>query len=107
LILLSKEDDMKQGRSSRTAEAAALRAHHYLFAHDPIFADAYAFEMTNKAWKRLLSLPLVNRIFNSPALNRTLGLLTAQVVGRSRYAEDCLKQAIEKGMNQYVLLGQA
>ncbi len=97
---------MKQGRSSRTAEAAAaLRAHHYLFAHDPIFADAYAFEMTNKAWKSLLSLPLVNRIFNSSALNRTLGLLTAQVVGRSRYAEDCLKQAIEKGMNQYVLVG--
>ena len=50
---------MKQGRSSRTAEAAAaLRAHHYLFAHDPIFADAYAFEMTNNAWKRLLTLPL-------------------------------------------------
>ncbi|MFW1690037.1 class I SAM-dependent methyltransferase [Acinetobacter ursingii] len=97
---------MKQGRSSRTAEAAAaLRANHYLFAHEPIFADAYAFEMTNKAWKRLLSLPLVNRIFNSSALNRTLGLLTAQVVGRSRYAEDCLKQAIEKGMNQYVLVG--
>ena len=97
---------MKQGRSSRTAEAAAaLRAHHYLFAHDPIFADAYAFEMTNNAWKRLLTLPLVNRIFNSPALNRTLGLLTAQVVGRSRYAEDCLQQAIEKGIDQYVLVG--
>ena len=61
---------MKQGRSSRTAEAAAaLRAHHYLFAHDPIFADAYAFEMTNNAWKRLLTLPLVNRIFNVRFVN--------------------------------------
>lgn len=97
---------MKKGQYSRTAEAAAaLRAHHYLFAQDPIFADAYAFEMASKAWKRLLTLPLVNRIFNSPPLNRTLGLLTAQVMGRSRYAEDQLKQAIENGINQYVLVG--
>ncbi|MBJ9985337.1 class I SAM-dependent methyltransferase [Acinetobacter sp. S40] len=97
---------MKQGQSSRTAEAAAaLRANHYLFSPDPIFADAYAFEMTSKGWKALLKLPLMNRLFNSPPLNRTLGLLTAQVVGRSRYAEDQLQQAIEKGIDQYVLVG--
>ena len=97
---------MKQGQSSRTAEAAAaLRAQHYLSAHDPIFIDAYAVEMTNKAWKTLLKLPLTNKFFNSQPLNRTLGLLTAQVVGRSRYAEDQLEKAIEKGIDQYVLVG--
>ncbi|WP_130802091.1 class I SAM-dependent methyltransferase [Acinetobacter ihumii] len=97
---------MKKGQSSRTAEAAAaLRAQHYLFAQDPIFADAYAFEMTSKAWKTLLKLPLLNQLLNSLPLNRSLGLLTAQVVGRSRYAEDHLKQAIQKGIDQYVLVG--
>lgn len=97
---------MKKGQSSRTAEAAAaLRANHYLFSKDPVFNDAYAYAMTSKRWQLLLKQPLMNKLFNSQLFNRTLGLLTAQVVGRSRYAEDQLKQAIEKGINQYVLVG--
>jgi O-methyltransferase involved in polyketide biosynthesis len=42
---------------------------------------------------------------NSSIFNRTLGLLTGQVVGRSRYAEDLLQQAMEAGIQQYVLVG--
>ena len=42
---------------------------------------------------------------NSSTFNRSLGLLTGQVVGRSRYAEDALQQAIQHGIQQYVLVG--
>ena len=42
---------------------------------------------------------------NSPILNRTLGLLSGQVVGRSRYAEDLLNQAVQHNIEQYVLVG--
>lgn len=96
---------MKEGQSSRTAEAAAaLRANHLQHAAHPVFSDPYAFAMTSAAWRALLNSPLVN-IMNSSLLTRALGLLSAQVVARSRYAEDLLQQAIGKGVQQYVLVG--
>lgn len=43
---------MKEGQSSRTAEAAAaLRANHFKNTTNPVFSDPYAFEMTSKGWK--------------------------------------------------------
>lgn len=97
---------MKEGQSSRTAEAAAaLRANHFKNAENPVFSDPFAFDLTSKGWQKLLTTPLTVKLINSPVLNRTLGLLTGQVVGRSRYAEDLLQQAIEKKITQYVLVG--
>ncbi|EPP4365134.1 class I SAM-dependent methyltransferase, partial [Acinetobacter baumannii] len=97
---------MKEGQSSRTAEAAAaLRANHFKNTINPVFSDPYAFEMTSKGWKKLLSTPLIVKLMNSPILNRTLGLLSGQVVGRSRYAEDLLNQAVQHNIKQYVLVG--
>lgn len=97
---------MKEGQSSRTAEAAAaLRAHHFQNAENPIFSDPFAFELTSKGWKKLLTTTLTLKVMNSSVFNRTLGLLTGQVVGRSRYAEDSLQQAIQQGIQQYVLVG--
>ena len=97
---------MKEGQSSRTAEAAAaLRANHFKNTINPVFSDPYAFEMTSKGWKKLLSTPLIVKLMNSPILNRTLGLLSGQVVGRSRYAEDLLNQAVQHNIEQYVLVG--
>lgn len=97
---------MKEGQSSRTAEAAAaLRANHFKNAKNPVFSDPFAFELTSKGWKKLLTTPLTVKVMNSSVFNRTLGLLTGQVVGRSRYAEDLLQQAILKGTQQYVLVG--
>ncbi|ENX33786.1 hypothetical protein F889_02449 [Acinetobacter colistiniresistens] len=97
---------MKQGQSSRTAEAAAaLRANHFQNANNPVFSDPFAFELTSRGWKKLLTTPLTVKVMNSPVFNRTLGLLTGQVVGRSRYAEDQLKAAIARGVTQYVLVG--
>lgn len=43
---------MKEGQSSRTAEAAAaLRANHFQNTKNPVFSDPYAFELTSKGWK--------------------------------------------------------
>lgn len=97
---------MKEGQSSRTAEAAAaLRANHFQNTTHPVFSDPYAFELTSRGWKKLLSSPLLVKLMNSAVLNRTLGLLTGQVVGRSRYAEDLLDQAVQQNTQQYVLVG--
>lgn len=98
---------MKAGRVSRTAEAAAaLRANHHLYANDPIFSDPYAFDLTNARWRLLLKNGLFRKTLNSSFMNQTFGKLTGQVVGRSRYAEDLLIQAIEQhNIQQYVLVG--
>lgn len=97
---------MKEGQSSRTAlAAAALRANHFQNTADPVFADPYAYALTSRAWQKLLRSPLLLTVMNSSILNRTLGLLSAQVVGRSRYAEDLLQQALARQINQYVLVG--
>ena len=78
---------MKDGQSSRTAEAAAaLRANHFQNAQNPVFSDPFAFELTSKGWQKLLKTSLTVKVMNSTVFNRTLGLLTGQVVGRSRYA---------------------
>lgn len=43
---------MKEGQSSRTAEAAAaLRANHFQNTQNPVFSDPYAFDLTSKGWK--------------------------------------------------------
>lgn len=98
---------MKAGRVSRTAEAAAaLRANHHLNAENPVFSDSYAFDMTNARWRVLLNNSLVRKTLNSSFMNKTFGKLTGQVVGRSRYSEDLLQQAIENNnVQQYVLVG--
>ncbi|RKG30343.1 class I SAM-dependent methyltransferase [Acinetobacter tianfuensis] len=98
---------MKAGRVSRTAEAAAaLRANHHLNASNPVFSDSYAFDMTNARWRLLLNNTLFRKTLNSDVLNKTLGKLTGQVVGRSRYTEDLLQQAIENHkIQQYVIVG--
>lgn len=97
---------MKKGQSSRTAlAAAALRANHFQNTSDPVFADPYAFELTSKGWQKLLRSPQLIRLMNSSAFNQTLGLLSGQVVARSRYAEDLLQQALTRQINQYVLVG--
>ena len=98
---------MKAGRISRTAEAAAaLRANHHQNSSNPVFSDPYAFEMTNGRWRKLLSNPIFCKFLNSAPLNQSLGRLTAQVVGRSIYAEDWLLEALDRGeILQYVLVG--
>lgn len=98
---------MKAGRVSRTAEAAAaLRAHHHQNSSNPVFSDPYAFDMTNARWRFLLNNSLFRKAMNSNFMNKNLGKLTAQVVGRSMYAEDWLFEALDRReIFQYVLVG--
>lgn len=97
---------MKQGQASRTAlAAAALRANHFQNTINPVFADPYAYDLTSRSWQKLLTSSQLVKLMNSPAFNRTLGLLSGQVVGRSRYAEDLLQQALASQIHQYVLVG--
>ncbi|KAB0630349.1 class I SAM-dependent methyltransferase [Acinetobacter gandensis] len=97
---------MKFGHASRTAQAAAaIRANHYLYTNQPVFSDPYAFHLTSPIWRRLLSNRTFIKALNSKIPNQTFGLLTAQVVARSRYAEDQLEMALQQGIKQYVLIG--
>ena len=106
MIIGVLKEPAHEARVSIIAEAAAaLRANHFKNAKNPVFSDPFAFELTSKGWKKLLTTPLTVKVMNSSVFNRTLGLLTGQVVGRSRYAEDLLQQALLKGTQQYVLVG--
>jgi methyltransferase (TIGR00027 family) len=96
---------MKKGEASRTAEAAAaVRAIHRLHDDPVVFDDAFAHELTSSAWRTIAT----NRILSwlvARLLLRSQRSVAAQVVGRSRFAEDLLKQAIAAGVGQYVLVG--
>ncbi len=96
---------MKKGRPSRTAEAAAaIRARHCMFESPVIFQDPFALDFTSPAWRRIVvTKPLRWLVFER--LLRILRPVEAQIVVRSRYAEDVLEQAIAGGIQQYVIVG--
>lgn len=96
---------MKPGQRSRTAEgAAALRASHTIYAENPLFSDPYAIKFTSSGWQRILKSRKWHH-FLLPRAFSPIGLLIGQVIGRSRYAEDKLAEAIARGVDQYVLVG--
>ena len=96
---------MNKGKASRTAEvAAAVRARHCLYESPVIFQDPFALEFTSPTWRTIIvTKPLRWLVFER--LLRTLRPVGAQVVARSRYAEDVLEQAIAAGVRQYVIVG--
>ena len=96
---------MKPGQRSRTADAAAaLRASHTLYARPAVFSDPYALELTSQGWRRIVGNRLLHHLVIGRLL-RHLSPITAQIVGRSRYAEDCLGDALQRGVKQYVIVG--
>lgn len=96
---------MKAGQRSRTADAiAAVRAAHLFYDRPVIFEDPFAIHLTSFPWRivgksRLLYWLVAKKIFGA------LRPVHAQLLARSRYAEDQLEKAIAAGVNQYVLLG--
>lgn len=96
---------MRKGKASRTAEvAAAARARHCLYESPVIFQDPFALELTSPTWRRIVvTRPLRWLVFEQ--LLRALRPVGAQIVARSRYAEDVLEQAIAAGVRQYVIVG--
>jgi methyltransferase (TIGR00027 family) len=96
---------MKPGRGSRTAEgAAAFRASHTLYDDKPVFRDPFAIALTSPRWRRVLKSRVLHWLVVQRYL-RDLRPVVAQVVGRARYAEDCLNEAIVHGVGQYVIVG--
>lgn len=95
---------MKSGQASKTAAiAAAFRASHTLYAEPRILEDKYAYSLTSWPWRFALS----NRFSHWLIFNRLLKRLSpviAQVLVRSRYAEDTLAAAMKNGIDQYVII---
>jgi len=86
---------------SRTAiEVAILRALHELCDDPPRILDDPVIPL-------LLDGDLVQRARANPEwlLMPRLAALRSHVVLRSRYAEDCLREAVDRGVRQYVILG--
>ena len=91
---------MEQAIASRTALSVALRrAAHQIYDSPVVFNDPIAVSILGATYaEELQRTPLrPDRPFSIA--------LRAFLVARSRYAEDNLKQAVNNGVNQYVLLG--
>src|ERR1700678_122371 len=94
---------MDEEHPSVTAEGAAvMRALHQVPRHDPrILDDPISPRLVDPLSDFYKSrLDLLERL---PDLTRLR--LEATFVMRSRYAEDCLAEAFDEGVRQYVLLG--
>ena len=92
-------------RTSTTASlAAGIRAHHWQWNPAPIFADEYAVDMVSLGWRLIVKNRLLNWLVVDKLLAPFHPIHTENLL-RVRYAEDCLYEAIEAGLVQYVILG--
>ncbi len=92
---------MEAARPSRTALRVAMRraAHQLYDARPLVFEDPIAVPILGRDY-----LPEVEKTQTRLGKPHSVAL-RAFLVARSRYAEDCLAQAVARGVTQYVLLG--
>ena len=91
---------MEQNQPSRTAQGAAMhRAAHQLVDRPPVFDDPLALKIIGEEAETELR---ENR--DAGAMTTRNGL-RAFIATRSRFTEDCLAEAMARGVDQYVLLG--
>ncbi len=91
--------------SSTTAVlVATIRAVHLRFHETKIFEDDYALHMLPPFWHAVASYRFMKWLVGDVILGVYRPVYPA-VVLRARYTEDQLLEAIEKGVNQYVILG--
>lgn len=96
---------MRNAQSSATADmCAVIRGYHARFADDPVFPDTVAPALTSDRWWRVMESPFVRRFVIEGAL-RPLHRAAGTVIGRARYVEDQLEEAIAYGCTQYVIVG--
>jgi methyltransferase (TIGR00027 family) len=92
---------MKQDQPSRTAQLVAIRrAAHQLLDRPKVFDDPLALHIIGQ--ESALALQTGKYQSEDPRLSLHL---RAFYVARSRYAEDELALAVERGVRQYVILG--
>ena len=90
---------MEMNTPSRTAQGAAmLRAAHQLLDRPPVFADSLALEIIGRDAAAELGAR------DEQAVTQSQGLRLF-IATRSRFTEDCLAEAMARGVRQYVLLG--
>jgi methyltransferase (TIGR00027 family) len=88
---------MNEGRPSRTAQRVAVRrAAHQLIDRPLIFEDPFAMRIIG---------PDAAAATEAKAEGRVSSAFRAFMAVRSRYAEDELRCAVERGVRQYVVLG--
>jgi methyltransferase (TIGR00027 family) len=91
--------------TSKTAVlVAAIRAVHLRWDDSPIFEDTYALQMLTPFWNAVARF----RLFKWLVGDVIMGVyrpVYPEIVLRSRYTEDQLVEAIQSGVNQYVILG--
>jgi len=91
---------MREGTPSATAERAAmLRAVHHHHDRPRVLDDPIAIRLLDPRAATAVETDLAR--FDTPPLRR----LRATIAFRSRYAEDALGDAVERGVTQYVVLG--
>ena len=98
----SPESGLSAGRTaSRTAlEAARLRAVHLLLDDPPpVFEDPLALRLLDPGAERAI------REHADRFRTAASRAIRADVVARSRWAEDSLREAVRRGVRQYVILG--
>ena len=93
-------------RGSRTAEIVAVsRARHLLRHGRPyVFEDPFAIHFVGDRWRRVIGSRMLDALF-SKVLVRKLMPITTQHLTRARFAEECLEEAVRRGVTQYVILG--
>ena len=93
-------------RGSRTAELVAVsRARHLLRHGEPyVFEDPFAIHFVGDRWRRVIGSRVLDTLF-SKVLVRKLMPITTQHLTRARFAEECLEEAVRRGVAQYVILG--
>lgn len=110
---------MEAGRSSTSALVTAFsRAYHSTHDSPKIFNDPLAGRMFAEEERRFLEqalaglVKLVNPELAASGPDQATALACVVrdqdgpiTLGRSRYAEDCLEQAVKRGVRQYVILG--
>ena len=99
---------MEEAKPSRTALRVAMRrAAHQLYDAPPlVLDDPFAVRILGPHAAELDRTPARDRPHNPGLKPRPFSIgLRAFLVARSRYAEDLLASAVERGITQYVLLG--
>ncbi len=90
---------MQEGKFSRTAQRVAIRrAAHQVLDHPRVLDDPLAL--------RIIGVETAEELRANPKENHKFSrAFRAFMAARSRYAEDELARAVERGVSQYVILG--
>lgn len=109
---------MVKDKASRTALSVAyLRAYHYKRQEPKIFSDTFAWQLLTENERQSFNDILISeleqnnpeQVSNDPVttLDRAVARypVTPLVIARSAFSEQCLREAIARGVDQYVIVG--